>query len=255
MNELDLLQKAGLTDKESTIYITLLKQGPISYSELSSATKINRTTCYSVIKSLTQKGLVSEDLGAKVVKVVPERPESLVGNLQKEQGVLERKIEVAKRAAQELSLLVPGKRTSEPRLTYIAEQEITDFLFKRTEKWNGSALKYDNTLWGFESAQFEADYHTYIEWFWKEETSRNIRIRLFSDDPKLRETGVNPKEKVEFRYLPEINFTTNIWVYGDYIIMLSLEEHPYYLLEMKEPLFARNFREYFKAMWKAGTQQ
>jgi hypothetical protein len=171
--------------------------------------------------------------------------------LQKEQAILNKKAELTKRTVLELEKLVPGKRTNEPRLTYIEEQEILDFLFKRTEKWNTSIVKYDNTLWGFESANFESDYQDYIQWFWAEPSSQQIQVKLFSDNQALRDTGVNPFDKVEFKYLPEIDFTTNIWIYGDYIILLSLEEHPYYLLEMKEPLFARNFREYFKAVWNA----
>lgn len=250
-NESLLLEKVGLSEKEATLYVTLLKQGALSYAELSNTTKINRTTCYSVIRSLIHKGLAREDIGSAVVKVLAERPSSLVEKLQKEKTVLEHKTELAKRAAFELDRLIPGKRTSEPRLTHIGETEIEDFLYKRTEKWNTSALSYDGVLWGFESAEFERDYQEYIRWFWREPSSERITIKFFSDDQHLRQTGANPKEKADFKYLPEINFTTNIWIYGDYIILLSLEEHPHYLLEMKEPLFARNFREYFKAMWKA----
>lgn len=251
MNESELLQKIGLTPKEAQVYTTLLKQGSLSYNQLSEATKINRTTCYGVIKSLIQKDLVTEDLGAAIVRIVPKQPASLLDTLQKEQTSLNKKVELTKRTVQELEKLVPSKRTTEPRLTYIEEQEILDFLFKRTEKWNASVLKYDGVVWGFESASFESDYQDYIKWFWTEPSSEPIRVKLFSDDRHLRNTGVNPAGKAEFKYLPEINFTTNIWVYGDYIVLLSLEEHPYYLLEMKEPLFARNFREYFKAVWNA----
>ncbi len=251
MNENELLQKVGFTNKEASIYTALLKQGSLSYNQLAETTKINRTTCYSVVKSLMANGLVTEDLGSPVVRIVPRQPTGLLDRLNQDQISLNKKIELTKRAVQELAKLIPGKRTTEPRLTYIEEQEILDFLFKRTEKWNTSVLKYDSTLWGFESAQFELDYKDYIKWFWNEPSSQTLQVKLFSDDASLRNSGVNPKDKVDFRYLPEIDFTTNIWVYGDYIILLSLEEHPYYLLEMKEPLFARNFREYFKAIWKA----
>ncbi len=54
------LKEIGLSEKEAEVYLSLLEGDSYSILALSKKTKINRTTIYSVIKSLLEKGLVSE---------------------------------------------------------------------------------------------------------------------------------------------------------------------------------------------------
>ena len=54
------LIEIGLSEKEAEVYLSLLEGDSYSILVLSKKTKINRTTIYSVIKSLSEKGLVSE---------------------------------------------------------------------------------------------------------------------------------------------------------------------------------------------------
>jgi HTH-type transcriptional regulator, sugar sensing transcriptional regulator len=53
------LQKFGLTDKEVEIYLTLLKLGPVLASSITRHTKIARSTVYTCLESLKQKGLIT----------------------------------------------------------------------------------------------------------------------------------------------------------------------------------------------------
>lgn len=54
------LQEIGLSEKEAQIYLALLQVDNDSIQGLSNRTKINRTTLYPVLESLSKKGLVSE---------------------------------------------------------------------------------------------------------------------------------------------------------------------------------------------------
>jgi len=54
------LKEIGLSEKEAEVYLSLLEGDSYSILVLAKKTKINRTTIYPVIKSLQEKGLVSE---------------------------------------------------------------------------------------------------------------------------------------------------------------------------------------------------
>src|SRR3989344_6456404 len=71
------LQDLGLTDKEATIYLALLQVDSTTALDLSKKTKINRSTVYVVIESLSKKGLVSETTVGKKTQFQAESPERL----------------------------------------------------------------------------------------------------------------------------------------------------------------------------------
>lgn len=54
------LQEIGLSEKESLIYIHLLKVDQASIADIAKDTKINRTTVYPVLDTLMTKGFVEE---------------------------------------------------------------------------------------------------------------------------------------------------------------------------------------------------
>ena len=55
----DYLCQIGLTKRESSVYIELLKIGPQAVSTIAIKTLLKRTTIYSILKSLMDKGLVA----------------------------------------------------------------------------------------------------------------------------------------------------------------------------------------------------
>lgn len=72
-----LLQTIGLSQHESLVYITGLQLGPTSVLRLSQASGIKRTTIYSVIESLKQRGLVHIDIQEFKKQYVMESPEKI----------------------------------------------------------------------------------------------------------------------------------------------------------------------------------
>lgn len=249
MQAISLLEKLGFSEKEALIYVKILENPGISYAQLSSSTNINRTTCYSVVKQLAHKGFVVEDLGNKVVKLLAKDPDTLSVFFQNQHKETQKNLEIAIRASQELKRVLPKSTNPEPRLTYIEESKIKDYLYARTPLWNNSALKKDQTVWGFESAQFGLDFQDYIQWFWTLESSRGITLNFFTDHEKIVKQRKDVLENIHFKYTLPVDYKTNIWIYGNFTILQSLEEKPNYLIEVYEPLLSQNFRSFFKAMW------
>ena len=73
------LELMGFTKNESRIYLELLQIGPQAVSVVAKRLKFNRTTTYSILKSLQLKGIVASFKNGKVSFFVANDPNSLIG--------------------------------------------------------------------------------------------------------------------------------------------------------------------------------
>lgn len=76
---LETLKQIGLTEKESKLYIEMLALGMQPVSVLARRIGLNRTTVYSVLKTLRSKGLISSVVRSGVKYFVACDPNALVG--------------------------------------------------------------------------------------------------------------------------------------------------------------------------------
>lgn len=83
------LQQIGLSEKEAEVYVALLQYENASVSELAKQTKVNRTTIYPVLETLTKKGLVSEVQIDKKTNYQAEPPERLETFVERQKIVLD----------------------------------------------------------------------------------------------------------------------------------------------------------------------
>lgn len=67
----------GLTDKEITVYTTLLKTGPNTIMNLARETGIKRSTTHNTVEELIKKGLVSQTNYGERRMVIAEDPDKL----------------------------------------------------------------------------------------------------------------------------------------------------------------------------------
>ncbi len=74
---LQTLTNIGLTEKEARVYLASLSQGPSTILKLAEATNLKRTTIYSVIESLKQKGLMSVELSGWKKRFTAMDPQAL----------------------------------------------------------------------------------------------------------------------------------------------------------------------------------
>ena len=87
------LQHLGLSDREVTIYLSLLESGPVSIRDIAAASGINRGTTYETLKSLAQKGVVSYFPRGKRRVFMAEDPERLITLAESKQHALAEALE------------------------------------------------------------------------------------------------------------------------------------------------------------------
>ena len=61
-NLVEILKEIGLSEHESAVYFTMVSLGPSPILKIARASGVKRTTIYSVIDSLKEKGLVRVEL-------------------------------------------------------------------------------------------------------------------------------------------------------------------------------------------------
>lgn len=88
------LQDIGLSEKEAKVYISLLQNEDGLVGNIAKETKINRTTVYPILESLSKKGLIAEIEENGNTHYQAEPPERLETFLEKQRVGLEEKSKI-----------------------------------------------------------------------------------------------------------------------------------------------------------------
>jgi len=245
------LAKLGFGDKETAVYLALLKHGKITPGALARIVNLNRTTVYSVAKELAKKGVVSEDLGGTNIRLVARPPRDLELIAKNEQKVLEEKKSIIKETISQLQEISASIKYQVPKIVFIEEGELDNYLYKQSPVWDKSLLQYDGTWWGFQDQTFVDYYERWIDWYWEEGSSPKTSLKLLSNES----AEIIKKKKFERRQIRfwehTKNLTATTWVNGDYVIMIVTSQHPHYLVEIFDGVLAHNLREMFKGIWSS----
>ncbi len=246
------LKEIGLTDNEIEVFLTVSKSGRLSYGNLAKHINFNRTTMYGVARSLIKKGLLHEDIGSSKKYLVAIEPKELISPLEREQKILDHKKSLAMKAIQEFSQSPRSDKHFAPRIRFVEEDKIEQFLFAQMAKWNYSIKKYDGMWWGFQDASSVKVYTNWLSGWWKDPSSKNISSRIITNiseaDRKLQRQ--HPDRIVKYWDNETGEFSGSMWIAGDYVITIVSKQHPYYLVETHDPVMASNLREVFKQVWK-----
>lgn len=245
----DILKEFDFSQKESDLYLAILQQGKVTPTDLAKITGINRTTVYSVAKELIKKGVVAEDLGGKNSYLVARPPQDLAQIVKKDEKKLEIKKQMLEKAVEELANFSKNTKYAVPKIVFIGEDDLESYLYKQTPVWNESIAQYDGHWWGFQDQSFVRFYEEWIDWYWQSGSPKNIKLRLLSN-----KTAESIKQKKFPNRIIKLwtdgNFTSTIWVNGDYVIMIVTSQKPHYLVEIHDMVLAHNLREVFKGIWK-----
>lgn len=245
-----LLTELGLGEKEQKVYKLILEQGKISPALLARLAGIKRTTVYSVANELVDKGLIIEDWGGKILYYVPSRENELEKIIVKEREKNKNK-ETSIRELQEILKNIPESKTySVPKIRFIDEADLEQYLYEATTRWYESMLTTDAIWWGFQDHTFVEKFEKWIDWSW-EKAPQPIKLKLLTNESEIEEKMKSKKysEKRMLKFWGNNKFTGTQWIVGSYIILIVTKQRPYYLVEIHDSVMAHNMREVFKKIW------
>jgi len=246
----DILKKLHFTDKEIQVYLAVLEHGRLTPAQVSKYTHINRTTVYSTAKELVKKGLLTEDIAGTTRTLVALPPTSLERLHEHEKKILDKKKLLTMQAVRELDAFTRETKYSVPKIVFVEEDGVEAHLYRQTPVWNASILERNSEWLGFQDASFVKQYEPWIDWYWEQDSSERIHLKLLSNE-KAEEIKKKKFSRRQIRFWNKTeNFTATTWVLGDYVTMIISGQRPRSLVEIHDPVLAHNMREVFKGLWK-----
>ena len=244
------LQQLGLSPSETAVYLSVVRLGKTLPSRVAKDTGIKRSTVYGLIKSLVEKRLVEEDLGGKTTYVIARPLEALDDLLTEDKRQLKRKQKALDHSISELEQLSHSGSYSPPRIRFVEERDMFDYMKKRIKDWQDDSIKYDVTWWGFQDYSIIDKYEDWIDKSWKV-APKGWQLKMVSNHAPIEKKKA--KQYGGRRHMKYWNhatdFTSTVAVSGDYILMWMTRERPHYMIELYDKVLAHNLREYFRNTW------
>ena len=245
-----VLRQLGLSDKEISVYLTILQQGKITAADTATLTNINRTTVYAVAKELLKKGFIQEEVGTRTYYMA--RPlQDLTYVVEEERESLHRKEHMIQTAIGELKLLTKNERYEVPKMSFIEEDGLAKHMYQQSEEWTRSILATDGIWNGYQDHSFVEHYESWIDWYWAQEFSKKVELHCFTNDSAIEKKMATKKlTRRQMKCWGDSEIASTFWVNGDHVVVIVTRTRPHYLFEIKDKLLAGNLREVFARLWK-----
>ena len=232
----EVLQESGLNEKESKIYLELLKEKACSASKLAKLTKINRTTVYLELETLMRKGLVSYVIKNSKRYYQAASPKKLI-------EILDTKKKKLQSVLPDLKNL---HRSVESFKTEIFEgkEGIKTFYQDILNSNTKEILAFGVTGNAFEILKFEFPH------FVKKYEKANITARYLANESSKKLLNLLPKGKVKIKYLPK-KYSSEITtiIYSNKIAIQSLIKENIFVIIIKDKKMYEGYKNYFEFMW------
>ncbi|MBW2991505.1 hypothetical protein KY348_07445 [Candidatus Woesearchaeota archaeon] len=238
---MDLYQKLvdyGLTEKEAKIYLATLELGMSTVNTIAKKSKIFRTYCYDILRSLSEKGLVTSIIKKQVKYYEVVDPSKFV-------QLLHDKEEKIKEAIPQLQMLKATAVFKPITEVFEGKEGIKsihmDILQTGVDHY---VLGTSTTIIKFLGPWF--DYYV------KERVKRNIKVKVLTNkSPEAQLVLKNAKRDLrEVKYYPLTNdINTTTYIYGNKIAMVMYAKEKFGVIIQSQEL-AQTQKTIFETLWK-----
>lgn len=243
------LNKIGLTEKETDIYLYSLTHGPQHVSRIATACKITRTNAYDIVKKLETKGLcynMGSLYGRKIKANPPKQLNDLISLKEKEVLGLKNELDEVLLDFKEIK---EYKSESSSTVSYFKGKESLRKLINMTLQVQdkkiiiaGSELDIIETL----GKEFLVDYN-------EKRVTKKIKLLALRPGPKRGQDKIfeNDKDNLrEVRIRPEneIRLKSVIIIWDSFTAFCSFTGEPFGTL-IENDLIAKTQKSWFDFIW------
>ncbi|MDD5146556.1 MAG: helix-turn-helix domain-containing protein [Candidatus Pacebacteria bacterium] len=240
MQNINTLRGLGLSDNEAKVYLAALELGQATVQELGKKSDVKRTTVYTALEGLKEKGLVSQiKKGAKTF-FVAEKPENLL-------ALSERRYKALKEVLPELKSIynIPGIK---PRVKFFEGREgylaVYENILKEKPKEILAIASYENFVKHIDL--------TYEEGWTNRRIKSGIKLRwLDFKTERVQEKAIEGEKALrEVHYLPSaFLFTSTMFIYSDKIAIVSGKQKEFIAVVIENSEFYQMFKQLFEMLW------
>ena len=242
------LEKIGFNEKQIIIYTLIIESGKITAAKIAKRTGINRTTVYSILEQLVDKGFIAEDRAGQAKYFLANGKTELEEIYRREVQKVKNKKEIFQEIIKEIALIPKSTSYSIPKIRFYDEIHLKDALYKQKDKWIQSVIDTgQDSLWGFIDPTWNENFKDWITYYW-EKSPDNLSAHFLTNDLGKTE---NLTEKRKFKVIDaeKHHFTANQVVLGEYVIFVVTSSKPRYMVEIHDAVITHNMREMFKMFW------
>lgn len=233
-----ILKNYGLNEKQAKIYLACLELGSTSVQKISQKTGIPRSSCYEILDSLHQSGIVTTYQKKKVKYFSPEDPQKIIRSIQD-------KVEQFKNALPQLHALY-HQVTPQPTVRFY--QGPTGMKTILNEM-----LTEAKEIRSFTSAEdLFAQLGDYWSTFLRKRMEKKIPVRtIIPDSEKARERKkLGPQELREVRLIPPaFSHHSHLIIWENKVAAFSLKG-TLMALVIESPEIAQTLGQMFEFMWQ-----
>jgi len=247
MNEYtNLLERFGLSDKESALYIALLELGQADVAPIAAKANVKRSTAYVLLDALKTKGFVSLQDGVGR-QYRAEDPRKLLAYEKTKVAQLEKALPGMLGLASS-SELKPGTRffTGVEGIKAVYEESLLQPAGAEMLAI-GNAEAVERSIEGFQS------------WYIKRRAESGISMRAIipSTPEGLKVAARDAKELRETRLLEPNDFTepVEVNIYGNKVSAVSFVENELIGVIIESKVLANVHRQMFELLWRGAEKQ
>jgi len=231
-----ILQKLGLTESESKVYLALLELGSSLAGVISKKTGIHRRNVYDITERLAEKGLIGYILKNNRRLFEAANPERLKEILDEKQKALDESLG-------DLKFLY--QKTKEKQETnFYKGIEGLKTIFQDQLEVNEKNNEKEILILGASESAFEV-LPFYFKWYDKDRVKNKIKVRIIASEKLSKKI---PLAKI--KYLPQKYANPlAINIYRDKVAIILWKKSPIAIV-IKEKEIADSYKKYFELMWK-----
>lgn len=250
----ELLEKIGLSDKETRVYLAALELGAQPASTFSKKAHLNRTTSYAVLKSLLNKGLMSSLVKNGVSRYEAVAPSALL------RFVENRKVHFEE-CRREIEHYLPtfeslgNSLLKRPKVKYFEGLEGVKAVMEDTLK-SSEPLRCYSSLHKW----FDGPLSSYVKDYGKRrifEAELPLKALVY-DDPAARKylKSEYPNVHHEYRFVPNyLDIESNeVNIYDDKIAIVSLKEEDFFGVIIESIQVANSQKSIFEMAWQVAEK-
>lgn len=243
--QLDILKELGLSNIQSTLYLTSLKYGILSVLELSKITKINRQQIYTEAEKLIDLGIY-ELTRKQGRKYVPANPNKLT-------VIGKKQIKEIENTLMRLSIILPElesisvKKKNEVTIRYF------ESLPKIRQAYEEELEASKNTEVLSFAGSIDNIFQFFPESYWDQWNREFIKHKsksrmLVHNSDEARKTANNDKQyKRATRWIQDFPLKVNIDVFNNTVLIVSFQDEMAIWIESY--VLAQSYRIMFNTFW------
>ena len=233
----------GLTDKESSVYLSALELGTAPVQQIAKGAKINRATTYTIIDSLMKIGLMSTYKEGKKYYFYAEQPEKIVQKLvNKRQTELRAKRKSVSTIIPNLKALESKRMHEKPVLRFYQGKKGIKSLAKELFVGEDDAYR---VIYPREKL-YNVFAKDFLQKLKKERITKDINSKAICI---TNNTDLKVEKGKRIILAPEeLDISCDIGIYGDHLRIVSLEE-PLNGIIISDPHIVETFKTIFDLMY------